>query len=194
MAVITLIVSARYLLMSVSLSQKLAPDTGLGHRLMVGFWITDEIYGASSTVPGTLNPFYNYGLAICSLSFWALGTGLGVVAGNVLPANVVSALSVLLYGMFLAIIIPPARQNRVIGVLVFISMALSLACSKLPVISGLSEGTRIIILTMVISLAAAILFPVREEEDQDQSPGPALDRETAGEVQEEMKEDRTDET
>jgi len=171
MAVITLIVSARYLLMSVSLSQKLPEDTGLGHRLMVGFWITDEIYGASSTVPGTLNPFYNYGLAICSLSFWAIGTGLGVIAGNVLPANVVSALSVLLYGMFLAIIIPPARQNRVIGVLVFISMAMSLACSKLPGISSLSEGTRIIILTIVISLAAAVLFPIKEENDQEPEAG-----------------------
>lgn len=164
MAVITLIVSARYLLMSVSLSQKLPEDTGLKHRLMVGFWITDEIYAASSTVPGKLNPFYNYGLAICSLSFWALGTALGVVAGNVLPPNVVSALSVLLYGMFLAIIIPPARKNRVIGALVFISMALSFACSRLPLVSNLTEGTRIIILTILISLTAAVLFPVKEEE------------------------------
>ena len=164
MAIITLIVCGRYLLMSVSLSQKLPEGTGLKHRLMVGFWITDEIYGASSTVPGKLNPFYNYGLAICSLSFWVLGTGLGVAAGNVLPANIVSALSVLLYGMFLAIIIPPARGNKVIGGLVIVSMAVSLACAKLPYISNLTEGTRIIILTIVIALAASILFPVKDEE------------------------------
>lgn len=164
MAIITLIVCGRYLLMSVSLSQKLPEGTGLKHRLMVGFWITDEIYGASSTVPGKLNPFYNYGLAICSLSFWVLGTGLGVAAGNVLPANIVSALSVLLYGMFLAIIIPPARGNKVIGGLVIVSMAVSLACAKLPYISNLTEGTRIIILTIVIALAASILFPIKDEE------------------------------
>ena len=153
--------------MSVSLSQKLPEGTGLKHRLMVGFWITDEIYGASSTVPGKLNPFYNYGLAICSLSFWVLGTGLGVAAGNVLPANIVSALSVLLYGMFLAIIIPPARGNRVIGVLVIVSMAVSLACARLPYISALTEGTRIIILTIVIALAASILFPIKDEDVDD---------------------------
>ena len=94
MAVITAITNARYLLMSAALSQKLPADTKLGHRLLVGFWITDEIFGASATVPGKLNPFYNYGLAVCALSFWALGTCLGVVVGNILPANVVSALGV----------------------------------------------------------------------------------------------------
>ena len=178
MALITLIVCGRYLLMSVSLSQKLPEETSLKHRLMVGFWITDEIYGASSTVPGKLNPFYNYGLAICSLSFWVLGTGLGVAAGNVLPANIVSALSVLLYGMFLAIIIPPARGNRVIGCLVLLSMSLSFACSKLPYISDLTEGTRIIILTIIIALAASILFPVKDEDMDGQEEAEDANHET----------------
>ena len=162
MAVITAIVNARYLLMSAALSQKLSEDTGLPHRLLVGFWITDEIFGASVTVPGKLNPFYNYGLAICSLSFWALGTGCGVIVGNIVPPDIVSALGVLLYGMFLAIIIPPAKINIIVRILVFFSMVASFICSKLPLISSLSDGTRIIILTVLISGAAAVLFPIRD--------------------------------
>ncbi len=163
MFIITLIVNARYLLMSASLSQKIAPDCSFRHRLAVAYCITDEIFGASVTVPEKLNPFYTYGLALSSLSFWALGTCAGVIVGNVLPSMLVSALGVGLYGMFLAIIIPPARKNRVIGVLVILSMALSFFFSRLPLTAGWSEGTRIILLTVIISLGAAILFPVEEE-------------------------------
>ena len=95
---------------------------------------------------------------------WALGAFFGVIMGNILPQSLVSALSVGLYGMFLAIIIPPARKNKIIAFLVIISMALSLIFRVLPVISGISEGMRVIILTVVISLAAAVLFPVEDEE------------------------------
>ncbi len=165
MAVITAIVNARYLLMSASLSQKLPESTSLPHRLLVGFWITDEIFGASATVQGKLNPYYNYGLAICSLSFWALGTACGVIVGNVVPTNIVSALGVLLYGMFLAIIIPPAKHDKIVRVLVVLSMVLSFMASNMPVISGLSDGTRIIILTVLIAGVAAILFPINDRED-----------------------------
>ena len=155
--------------MSAALSQKLPADTKLGHRLLVGFWITDEIFGASATVPGKLNPFYNYGLAVCALSFWALGTCLGVVVGNILPANVVSALGVLLYGMFLAIIMPPARKDRIVRLLVAVSMLLSFIFA--PWISQLSDGTRIIILTVLIAGAGAVLFPISDEEEKAQGEG-----------------------
>ena len=94
---------------------------------------------------------------------WAFGTLFGVIMGNVLPARLVSALSVGLYGMFLAIIIPPARKNKVIAALVIISMAASLAFSKIPILTNVSDGMKIIVLTVVISLLAAVLFPVRED-------------------------------
>ena len=99
-----------------------------------------------------------------ALPGWSLGTYFGVVMGNVLPANIVSALSVGLYGMFLAIIIPPARENRVIAALVVISMLASCAFAYLPVVSAISPGTRVIILTVAISAVAAALFPVKEED------------------------------
>ncbi len=162
-AVTELVVNARYLLMSFALSQKLAPTTSTLHRMLVAFDVTDEIFAISVSVKGALNPFYNYGAMTISIPGWALGAFFGVIVGNILPASIVSALSVGLYGMFLAIIIPPAKKEKIIAILVLVSMALSYAFSKLPVISNISSGLRVIILTVAISLAAAILFPVKEE-------------------------------
>lgn len=168
MAVTQLIVNARYLLMSCALSQKLAPETSTLKRAILAFDVTDEVFGISVAVTGTLNPFYNYGAMSVAIPGWALGTFFGVVMGNILPKSIVSALSVGLYGMFLAIIIPPARKNKVIAGLVIISMALSLFFAKLPLLSEISEGMRVIILTVVLSLGAAILFPVKEEEEENE--------------------------
>lgn len=161
----TLIANARYLLMSCALSQKFSPDTPLIHRIFVGYDVTDEIFGITIARPGMLDPFYSYGAILIAAPAWAGGTALGVIAGNLLPARAVSALSVALFGMFLAVIIPPARKNRVIALFVLISFAASFAATYLPLISRLSGGTRTIILTVLISAIAAILFPVNEEED-----------------------------
>ncbi len=161
----TLIANARYLLMSCALSQKFSPDTPLIHRIFVGYDVTDEIFGITIARPGMLDPFYSYGAILIAAPAWAGGTALGVIAGNLLPARAVSALSVALFGMFLAVIIPPARKNRVIALFVLVSFAASFAATYLPLISQLSGGTRTIILTVLISAIAAILFPVNEEED-----------------------------
>ena len=166
LAITELIVNARYLLMSFALSQKLSPKTPLLHRFVVGFGVTDEIFGISIASKGYLDPLYTYGAMSISIPGWALGTCFGVIMGNILPASLVSALSVAIYGMFIAIIIPPARKNKVVLGLVIISMALSLAFSIIPVIKALSSGLRVIILTVVISLVAAILFPVKEVADE----------------------------
>ena len=121
----TLIVNLRYLLMSTALSQKLSPDLPIRHRFFTAYCITDEIFGLCSAVGGYLNPFYAYGITLVSVAGWTSGTVLGVLVGNILPDWASNAMSVSLYGMFLAIIIPPARENRFIGLLVFISMAAS---------------------------------------------------------------------
>ncbi|MGX8706072.1 MAG: AzlC family ABC transporter permease [bacterium] len=159
------IANARYLLMSTALSQKINPELPLHHRLLMGLWITDEIFGVSVSVPGRLNPYYNYGMAAVATPGWALGTLMGVVLGNVLPVRVVSALSVGLYGMFMSIFVPPARKNPIIAGLVAVSFALSWLFNALPVFGGISSGVKIIILTVAISLAAALLFPVEVKED-----------------------------
>lgn len=163
MAIMMLVINARYMLMSCSLSQKLAPDLPFYHRLLVGWGVTDEIFGVAVTVPDTLNPWYNYGMMAISIPGWTIGTAIGITVGNVLPTSVVSALSVGLYGMFLAIIIPPARTNRIIAGLVTVSMLASFAMTKLPLLGGISSGMRTIILTILIAGGAAVLFPVQEE-------------------------------
>ncbi len=163
MAVTILITNARYLLMSCALSQKFAPETSMLHRIGVGFGITDEIFGITMARPGALEPRYTYGAMLVAIPCWALGTALGITAGNILPLRVVSALSVALYGMFLAIIIPPAKKDKVVAALVALSFAASLAAEYLPVVSGLSAGTRVILLTLILAGGAAALFPIREE-------------------------------
>lgn len=164
---IMLITNGRYLLMSCSLSQKFSPDTPLRHRFLAAFAITDEIFGISVSRGGFLNPFYMYGAILIASPCWALGTFLGIVAGNILPIRAVSALSVALYGMFLAVIVPPARKEKIIGVLIAVSFFLSFASEHIPVISSLSSGTRTIILTLVISAAAAIIRPVKSAEKEN---------------------------
>lgn len=164
-AVMTLVANARYLLMSCSLSQKLVPETSLRHRMLVAFDVTDEIFGISIAVPGKLNPWYTYGAMAAAIPGWGLGTFFGVAVGNVLPLRLVSALSVGLYGMFLAIIVPPARKNRVVLALVLLSFAASFIANRWTLLAGMSSGIKTILLTVAISLGAAILFPVKDEEE-----------------------------
>ena len=142
MAIVTLIANARYLLMSCAMSQRMDPDMPFFHRLLMAFDITDELFGITIARPGCLNPWYMYGAIALALPGWA-----------------VSAFSVALYGMFLAIIIPPARKSRILAGLIAISFAASYLAEHLPGISSISSGTRTIILTVVLSSAAAILFP-----------------------------------
>ena len=159
------IANARYLLMSCALSQKVEPALPLRHRLLMGLWITDEIFGVSISVKGRLNPYYNYGMAAVATPGWALGTLAGVVLGNVLPVRVVSALSVGLFGMFMSIFVPPARKNRIIAMLVAVSFAASYAFNAVAWFDGISSGMKIILLTVALSLGAALLFPVEGRED-----------------------------
>lgn len=164
-ALVTFIANARYLLMSFALSQKTDPKTGILHRLGMAFYITDEIFGISIARDGYLNPLYTYGAALIASPCWAAGTAIGIVAGSVLPPSVVSALGVAIYGMFIAIITPPAKKNKVVAVLIIISFLLSWLAGALPFVSQISEGTRTIILTVAISALAALLFPRKQEKE-----------------------------
>ena len=165
MAISQLIINLRYMLMSFALSQKAAPELGVPHRMCMAFGVTDEIFGISIAREGRLNPFYNYGAMSITIPGWTIGTFLGVLMGNVLPERVVSALSLALYGMFLAIIIPKAREDKHVLAAVIVAMAASWLCTKLPVVREISAGTRIILLTVIISLIAALVFPVKDEQE-----------------------------
>ena len=164
-----LVINIRYLLMSCALSQRLSSRIGILHRLLIGYGVTDEIFGISVTQEN-LSPYYNYGAIAVAVPGWTLGTFLGALMGELLPVRVVCALSVALYAMFLAIILPPAKKSRVIASLVAISMLLSAILTYVCTVfsfTWFTEGFRIIALTVVISLVAAILFPVKEEKEEN---------------------------
>ncbi len=163
-ALITLVVNARYLLMSTALTQRFDPKTPMIHRLLVGFAVTDELFGITIARKGHINPLYNYGAYLIAIPLWSIGTSLGIIAGNFLPARVVSALSVALYGMFLAIIVPPAKKNRVILISIIVSFAASYASTLIPFIKNLSAGSRTIILTVVISSIVALIKPISDQD------------------------------
>ena len=162
-ALVTLITNARYFLMSCALSQRIDPRMKDFHRYAVGAVVTDEIFGITIARPGWLAPAYNYGAMAVSVPGWAVGTALGIIMGNLLPGRIVSALSVALYGMFLAIIIPPAKKKRAVALCVIAGFACSYAFGVIPALAAVSAGTRTILLTVILSGAAALLFPVREE-------------------------------
>ena len=163
-ALLTLITNARYFLMSCALSQRIDPAMPDYHRYIFGAAVTDEIFGITIARPGCLAPAYNYGAMAVAVPAWAAGTALGIVMGNLLPGRVVSALSVALYGMFLAIIIPPVKTDRAVALCVGTGFLCSWASGVLPPLAALSAGTRVILLTVVIASAAAALFPVKEDD------------------------------
>lgn len=162
LAFLTLITNARYILMSCALSQKLPDNTSLMHRLLIGFGVTDELFGIAVAYKGKVQPVYLYGAYMVSIPMWATGTAIGVIAGDVLPKIVVNALAVAIFGMFIAIIVPPAKENKVVACTVVASFVLS-AFFTYTHLGEMSDGTRTILLTVVISLVAAVAFPIKED-------------------------------
>ncbi|NBH72599.1 branched-chain amino acid ABC transporter permease [Clostridiaceae bacterium] len=171
MVVTEIVVNLRYLLMSGALSQKVMRDKPFFHRLLMAYGVTDEIFAVSMGVPGRLHPCYMYGAAATAAPGWVMGTVLGALLGMVLPARAMSAMGVALYGMFLAIVIPPAKKSRIIAGVVVGSMAVSALFAGMPGLKQISSGFQVIILTILISGAAAVLFPVQEgkEETEDEA-------------------------
>ncbi|MCQ2552702.1 MAG: AzlC family ABC transporter permease [Clostridia bacterium] len=169
MAVLILVANARYLLMSTALSQKLSPKLPLSHRIGIGFGITDEIFGINIAQPYPLNPIYTYGAYVTTIPLWAFGTSAGIVAGNILPDTLVYALSASIFGMFLAIVVPPSKKDRRIFIVVLASFAISCLVYFTPLRQMLSESIRIIVLTLIISAAAAIIFPREDEAEKEEN-------------------------
>lgn len=163
MALTQLIINIRYMLMSCSLSQKMQKNTSLIKRLLLGYCITDEVFAISYAYNGEYDPVYSYGAMSLSATGWSLGTFLGVILGNILPTSIMNALGVALFAMFIAIIIPPAKKDKVIAMAVVISMASSWLFTKTPYLKDISSGFRIVIITVVVATVIAVLFPVESE-------------------------------
>ena len=166
-ALVTLIANARYMLMSCALSQRMQQGQNFLHRLIVAFAVTDELFGIAIARKGALNPWYYYGAMAVAIPGWSLGTACGIIAGSALPERIVSALSVALFGMFLAIIIPPARESRIIMTVVATSFIASFIATYVQPLAQLTGGTRTIILTVLIAAVAAWLRPVHEQPKEE---------------------------
>ena len=167
MLIMEAVANARYLLMSTALSQRLEPKTTLLQRLLLGFTITDEIFGASISLEGYVSPYFTYGAFLVATCGWTSGTLFGAILGEILPTFIVNALSVGLFGMFVSVFIPEEKKNKVVAVLVLISFALSFVFSITPLISEIPEGIRVIIITVSISAVAALLFPIKEKGEKE---------------------------
>lgn len=157
-----LVLNIRYSLMGLSLSQKLDSKFNTFHRMVTSFGITDENFAVAYSQKEPITPAYMYGMILISGAGWALGTLLGAVAGNVLPASLTAAMGILVYGMFIAIIVPPARKNR--GILV--AVIIGAACSVLIkyVFTFISSGFSVIISAVIAAAVCAALFPLPQED------------------------------
>lgn len=166
-AFIMVVINIRYLLMSCSLSQRVDENTSLLKRALLAFCITDEIFGIMSSIEeDKVSPYYGFGAISVALPAWTLGTCIGVALGNILPLRVLSALSIALYGMFIAVVVPKAKRDKAVAAAVAASMFFSTVCSYIPYVKDISSGVRIAILTVIISLAAAIIHPVDEVDSE----------------------------
>lgn len=161
MALVQLTVNIRYALMALALSQRLDQKFTFPHRLLAAYGITDEIFGAAIAQKEPLKPSYFYGMILIAASGWIAGTFLGAAAGEILPADISAALGIVLYGMFIAIVVPPAKKERGILAAVCIAALLSILCTQLlPMISG---GFAVIICAVTAAVAAALIFPKPED-------------------------------
>lgn len=167
MALTQLIINLRYCLMSLAISQKLDKRFKFFHRFFIAFGMTDEIFGVSAASPGKSSPFFHYGAMLVAIPGWTIGTLVGAVAGSVLPAMIISALNVAIYGMFLAIIIPPAKKNKTLVWVIILAMALSAAFHYIPGLNKISSGFVIIIVTVIVAALASVLRPIKDEPEKE---------------------------
>ena len=163
LAATQLIINLRYSLMSVSLSQKLGKSVKMADRFAISFVNTDEVFAVSSGKSEAVGKKYMYGLILTPYFGWSIGTFLGAVAGNILPAIVISALGIAIYGMFIAIVIPQAKRERSVALCVCAAIALSCIFSYVPGLNKVSSGFVIIICSVVASTVFAIVAPLPPE-------------------------------
>ena len=164
MVLTQLVINSRYALMSLALGQRLGPSVGTGKRLLAAFFNTDEVFALGMARGKDLTASFFVGAGVIAAVGWTVGTAMGAVAGSVLPESVRMALGVMLYGMFIAIVVPQAKEEKPM----LVCMALALVCSCLftwvPVLNEMSAGLAIVICTVAAAAICAALFPVRDEE------------------------------
>lgn len=162
-----LVINSRYALMSVALAQKMGTKFGILERLIIAFYNTDEVFALAMERKKALTVSFMYGLGLLPILGWTIGTSMGALAGNILPASVSSALGVALFGMFVAIVVPQAREDRKKLVSVLLACLLSALFYWVPQLKTVSSGLAIVICTVVSAGICAAVFPISDEEGED---------------------------
>ena len=159
-----LVINSRYALMGLALGQRLGPEVGTLPRLVMAFFDTDEIFALGMTTPGKLSPTFFVGAGTVAALGWTAGTAMGAIAGSLLPLSVRLALGALLYGMFIAIVVPQTRQEKPMLVCMVLALVLSCLFAWMPGLKSVSGGLAIVICTVITAAVCALLFPVDEED------------------------------
>ena len=160
-----LVINLRYALMSISLTQRLGPSVRNSDRLLISFYNTDEVFAVSSARGEMLGRRYFFGLGVAPYLGWTLGTLLGAVAGNILPASVVNALGIAIYAMFIAIILPGAKKDKNTLFAILVAIGLSVLFYYTPVLSSVPSGFVIVICAVSVSALFALIAPIKDEEE-----------------------------
>lgn len=167
LALSQLIINLRYALMSITLSQRLGSDIKMYDRFIISFANTDEIFAVSTSKPYLVSKRYMYGLVITPFLGWALGTTLGAILGDVLPQDIVSALQLAIYGMFVAIVIPAVKKEKATALCVIIALCLSCIFYFTPFLNTIPSGFTIIICAVIASIIMAIIKPIKIDEEEN---------------------------
>lgn len=164
MVMTQIVINSRYSLMSLALSQRMGERIGFFPRLFIAFFNTDEIFALAMARQEPLTIPFMLGLGTLPFFGWTGGTLMGALAGSVLPADIRAALGVMLYGMFIAIVVPPAKQEKPVLITVILALIFSCCFSWVPALKAVSAGISIVICTVAAAALAAVLFPIAEEE------------------------------
>ena len=166
MIVTQIVINSRYSLMSLALSQRMGERIGFFPRLFIAFFNTDEIFALAMARKEPLTVPFLLGLGTLPFFGWTGGTLLGALAGSVLPADIRAALGVMLYGMFIAIVVPPAKQEKPVLITLILALMFSCLFAWVPALKAVSAGISIVICTVAAAAIAALLFPISEEEEE----------------------------
>ena len=159
-----LVINSRYALMGLALGQRLGPDVGIGPRLVAAFFDTDEVFALGMARQGKLTVSFFVGAGTVAALGWTGGTALGAIAGTLLPLSVRMALGAMLYGMFIAIVVPQARQEKPMLVCMALALVFSCLFTWVPGLKTVSAGLAIVICTVAAAAICAIAFPVEDQE------------------------------
>ena len=162
-----IVINSRYSLMSLALAQRMGQRIGFLPRLLIAFFNTDEIFALAMARREPLTVPFMLGLGTLPFLGWTSGTLMGALAGSVLPGDIRAALGVMLYGMFIAIVVPPAKQEKPVLITVILALILSCVFAWLPVLQTVSAGISIVLCTVVAAAAAAYFFPIADEEEAE---------------------------